>query len=43
MLPPVEGRVIRGGEGIVVGRKVRVRLISVDPDKGFIDFERVGG
>ncbi len=41
--PPVEGRVIRGGEGMVVGQKVHVRLISMDPYKGYIDFERISG
>ncbi len=39
--PPVEGRVIRGEEGMAVGQKVRVRLVSMDPYKGYIDFERV--
>jgi exoribonuclease-2 len=37
---PAEGRVIRGANGIDVGDKVRVRLIAVDPDKGYIDFQR---
>ena len=37
---PVEGRVVRGTQGIDVGDKVRVRLASVDVAKGFIDFER---
>jgi exoribonuclease-2 len=37
---PAEGRVIRGAQGIDVGDRVRVRLISVDVAKGFIDFER---
>ena len=39
--PPVEGRVIRGEEGMSVGQKVRVRLVSMDPYKGYIDFERI--
>ena len=39
--PPVEGRVMRGQEGLAVGQKARVRLISMDPYQGFIDFERV--
>jgi exoribonuclease-2 len=39
--PPVEGRLFRGFEGIDVGTKVKVRLIHVDIDKGFIDFEKV--
>jgi VacB/RNase II family 3'-5' exoribonuclease len=38
---PAEGRVIRNAQGIDVGDKVRVRLISVEVDKGFIDFEKV--
>jgi exoribonuclease-2 len=40
--PPVEGRVVHGAQGIDVGDKVRVRLVSVDVWKGFIDFERAG-
>jgi exoribonuclease-2 len=38
--PPVEGRLIRGEKGLRVGQKVRVRLISMDPYKGYIDFEK---
>jgi VacB/RNase II family 3'-5' exoribonuclease len=38
--PPVEGRVMRGQDGLAVGQKTRVRLISMDPYQGFIDFER---
>ncbi len=37
---PAEGRVVRGMQGIDVGDKVPVRLVSVDVAKGFIDFER---
>lgn len=37
---PAEGRIVRGMSGIDVGDKVRVRLISVDAAKGFIDFEK---
>jgi exoribonuclease-2 len=38
---PAEGRVMQGARGIDVGDKVRVRLLSVDVAKGFIDFGRV--
>ena len=38
--PLVEGRVVRGFEGLDVGDAVRLRLVSVDPVRGFIDFER---
>jgi exoribonuclease-2 len=36
--PMVEGRVERGEQGLDVGDRVRVRLISTEPAKGFIDF-----
>ncbi|OGX07546.1 MAG: hypothetical protein A2Z88_09695 [Omnitrophica WOR_2 bacterium GWA2_47_8] len=38
---PVEGRVMRGEGGLDIGQNIRVRLISLNPKKGFIDFERV--
>jgi VacB/RNase II family 3'-5' exoribonuclease len=38
--PAVEGKVERGERGMDVGDRVRVRLISTDPERGFIDFER---
>lgn len=40
--PPVEGRVMRGEKGFEVGQRVRVRLVSMVPEKGYIDFENVG-
>jgi exoribonuclease-2 len=36
--PPAEGRVMRGGSGFDVGDRVRVKLLSTDADRGFIDF-----
>jgi exoribonuclease II len=38
--PLLEGRVVRGFEGLDLGDKLRVRLLSVDAEKSFIDFER---
>ncbi|HMG75358.1 MAG TPA: RNB domain-containing ribonuclease [Pyrinomonadaceae bacterium] len=40
--PPVDGRVVRGEQGLRVGEKTRVKLLSADPERGFIDFQRVG-
>src|SRR5262249_40874063 len=40
LAPPAEGRVVRGEHGMDVGDRVRVRLLSTDPEKGFIDFAR---
>src|SRR5438034_1199713 len=38
--PAAEGRVTRGERGLLVGDRAHVRLLSVDPEQGFIDFER---
>lgn len=40
--PPVEGRVVEGQSGADVGDRIRVRLVSTDVERGFIDFARVG-
>jgi exoribonuclease-2 len=37
--PPVEGKVVRGFEGLDVGDRVRVTLVRTDVERGFIDFE----
>ena len=38
--PAVEGRVVRGFEGLDVGDRVRVELLHTDVGRGFIDFAR---
>jgi exoribonuclease-2 len=38
---PAEGRVVRGERGLDIGDKIRARLASVEPAKGFIDLEKV--
>jgi exoribonuclease II len=38
--PPIEGRVMRGEQGLDVGDRVRVQLSGVDVERGFIDFVR---
>ncbi len=40
--PPVEGRLVRGFEGMDVGHRLRVQLIHTDVDRGYIDFNRHG-
>ncbi len=38
---PVEGRVVRGFERLDVGDQIRVQLVSVNVERGFIDFAAV--
>ena len=38
---PAEGRLSKGASGLRVGDTLRVRLSAVDPNRGFIDLERV--
>ncbi len=38
--PAVEGKVVRGFEGMDVGARVRVELVRTDVERGFIDFKR---
>jgi len=39
--PPVEGRIVGGAElkNLDVGDRIKVRLISTDPENAFIDFK----
>ncbi len=39
---PVEGKLVQGFDGLDVGGRVRVQLLSVDVERGFIDFGRIG-
>jgi len=39
---PVEGKVMQGFEGLDVGDRVRVQLMSIDVERGFIDFKTAG-
>jgi exoribonuclease-2 len=39
--PPVEGRLMRGEQGLDVGDRLRVSLLAADPRRGFIDFGRI--
>lgn len=36
--PVAEGKVVRGSQGLDVGDRVRVKLLGVDMERGFIDF-----
>jgi exoribonuclease-2 len=38
---PVEGKLVDGFEGLDVGDRLRVQLVSVDVQQGFIDFKNV--
>ena len=39
--PPVEGRLVRGFEGLDIGHRLRVQLILTNVERGFIDFKKV--
>ncbi|MGB7294679.1 MAG: hypothetical protein WBC70_03750 [Candidatus Aminicenantales bacterium] len=39
--PAVEGRVVRGFEGLDVGDSVRVEITDINVERGFIDFVRL--
>ena len=36
--PHAEGKIVQGGKGLDVGDRVTVKLVSTDPERGFIDF-----
>lgn len=38
---PVEGKLVLGFEGVDVGDRIRVQLVSVNVEQGFIDFKKV--
>ena len=38
---PVEGKLVSGFAGVDVGDRVRVQLISIDVQRGFIDFRKI--
>ncbi len=39
--PVTEGRVVRGYQGLDVGDHLRVELVEVNVERGFIDFAKV--
>jgi len=39
--PHVEGKLIKGFIGLKVGQRLKARLIHINAEEGFIDFERV--
>jgi exoribonuclease-2 len=39
--PPAEGRIVKGEHGLDIGDKVRLKLLSTDPEQAFIDFARI--
>jgi VacB/RNase II family 3'-5' exoribonuclease len=38
---PVEGKLVKGFEGMDVGNRLRVQLIEVNVEQGFVDFKKV--
>jgi exoribonuclease-2 len=39
--PHVEGKLVKGYSGLKVGQKLKARLIQINVEAGFIDFELV--
>jgi VacB/RNase II family 3'-5' exoribonuclease len=40
MQPPIEGRLVSGGEGLDVGHRLRVQLVHTDVERGYIDLKK---
>jgi exoribonuclease-2 len=38
--PPAEGLLVRGQQGVDVGDQLQVKLVSTDPQRGYLDFAR---
>jgi exoribonuclease-2 len=38
--PPAEGLLVHGQQGVDVGDQLRVKLVSTDPQRGYLDFAR---
>jgi exoribonuclease-2 len=41
--PPVEGKLVQGYEGVDVGDRIRVQLVDVNIELGYIDFRKIKG
>jgi exoribonuclease-2 len=41
--PPVEGKLVQGYEGVDVGNRIRVQLVGVNVELGYIDFRKIRG
>jgi len=39
--PPVEGKLVQGAVGVDVGDRLQLKLVHVDVEQGFIDFQRL--
>jgi VacB/RNase II family 3'-5' exoribonuclease len=38
--PPAEGLLVRGQQGVDVGDQIEVKLVSTDPQRGYLDFAK---
>jgi len=41
--PPAEGLLIHGQQAVDVGDQIRVKLVSTDPSRGYLDFAKLNG